>query len=95
MIPSLTLRSSMNRASPAKNATDAGLLGVSAAETAAYTATTVLCQYLNRWENAGPAEIAIAEAAIAEALSYDPQPFLAYYAQGFLPPRQGPAPGRP
>jgi tetratricopeptide (TPR) repeat protein len=61
-----------------------GLLGNSAAETAAYTATTVLCQYLNRWDDAGPAEVAEAEAAIDEALGHDPELFLAHYAQGFL-----------
>jgi adenylate cyclase len=61
-----------------------GLLGDSAAETAAFTATTVLCQYLNRWDDAGPAEVAEAEAAINEALGHDPNLFLAHYAQGFL-----------
>ena len=61
-----------------------GLLGDSAAETAAFTATTVLCQYLNRWDDAGPAEVATAEAAINEALGHDPNLFLAHYAQGFL-----------
>ncbi len=61
-----------------------GLLGDSAAETAAFTATTVLCQYLNRWNDAGPAEVAEAEAAINEALGHDPKLFLAHYAQGFL-----------
>jgi tetratricopeptide (TPR) repeat protein len=61
-----------------------GLLGASAAETAAFTATTVLCQYLNRWDDAGPAEVAAAEAAINEALGHDPKLFLAHYAQGFL-----------
>lgn len=61
-----------------------GLLDESAAETAAYIATTVLCQYLNRWDDAGPAEVATAEAAIAQALAHNPQLFLAHYAKGFL-----------
>jgi tetratricopeptide (TPR) repeat protein len=60
------------------------LLDESAAETAAFTATTVLCDYLNRWNDAGPAELATAEAAIEQALDRNPQLFLAYYAQGFL-----------
>ena len=61
-----------------------GLLNESAAETAAFTATTVLCEYLNRWHNAGPAEVERAEAAIAVALDRNPQLFLAHYAKGFL-----------
>jgi len=61
-----------------------GLLDSSAAETAAFTATTALCEYLNRWNDAGPAEVARAEAAIALALDQKPQPFLAHYAKGFL-----------
>jgi tetratricopeptide (TPR) repeat protein len=61
-----------------------GLLDESGAETAAYTATTVLCQYLNRWDDAGPAEVERAEAAIGRALEYNPRFFLAHYAKGFL-----------
>lgn len=61
-----------------------GLLRDSAAETAAFNATTVLCQYLNRWEDAGEAELAEADAAIKQALDIDPNYFLAHYAQGFL-----------
>lgn len=69
---------------PARTLQMRDLLGEAAAETAALTATTVLCQYLNRWDDAGPAEIAIAEAAISQALNYNPELFLAHYAQGFL-----------
>ena len=61
-----------------------GLLDESGAETAAYTATTVLCQYLNRWDNAGPAELERAETAIKHALEHNPRFFLAHYANGFL-----------
>ncbi len=61
-----------------------GLLDQSAAETAAYTAITVLCQYLNRWDDAGTAEVARAEAAVEVALAHGPQLFLAHYAKGFL-----------
>jgi tetratricopeptide (TPR) repeat protein len=60
------------------------LLNESTAETAAFIATTVLCEYLNRWHDAGPGEVVIAEAAINRALAHDPQLFLAHYAQGFL-----------
>ncbi|HZT89405.1 MAG TPA: tetratricopeptide repeat protein [Stellaceae bacterium] len=61
-----------------------GLLADSAAETAALSATTALCEYLNRWNDAGPAELERAEAAIATALHHDPGLFLAHYAKGFL-----------
>jgi tetratricopeptide (TPR) repeat protein len=61
-----------------------GLLDKTVAESAALTATTALCEYLNRWNDAGPAELAIAEAAIKQALDHDPQLFLAHYATGFL-----------
>jgi tetratricopeptide (TPR) repeat protein len=60
------------------------LLDESAAETAALMATTVLCEYLNQWNNAGPAEVARAEAAVQQALAADPTLFLAHYAKGFL-----------
>jgi tetratricopeptide (TPR) repeat protein len=62
-----------------------GLLDTSTAETAALTATTVLCEYLNRWNDAGPAELQQAEAAIQVALDpNNPRLFLAHYAKGFL-----------
>lgn len=61
-----------------------GLLDQSVAETAALTATTVLCEYLNRWNDAGPDELLRAEAAIKTALDHNPELFLAHYAQGFL-----------
>lgn len=61
-----------------------GLLDQSVAETAALTATTVLCEYLNRWNDAGPDELLRAEAAIKTALDQNPDLFLAHYAQGFL-----------
>lgn len=60
------------------------LLNESTAETAAFIATTVLCEYLNRWDNAGPDQVAIADAAITQALDRNPELFLAHYAQGFL-----------
>jgi adenylate cyclase len=62
-----------------------GLLDESVAETAALAATTVLCEYLNRWNDAGPAELERAEAAIKVALDpKNPRLFLAHYAKGFL-----------
>lgn len=72
------------RVTPQRTQQMRGLLNESVAETAAMTATTVLCQYLNRWDDAGPAELATAEAAIEQALNHDPNLFLAYYARGFL-----------
>jgi len=66
-----------------------GLLGQSAAETAAYAAVTDLCRYLNRWENWHPAELDRFEAIIARALEYDAHYFLALYARGFLQRARG------
>jgi adenylate cyclase len=61
-----------------------GLLDRSAAETAAYTAVTDLCRYLNRWDDKGPAELDRFEAVVQRALEHNPQFYLAYYALGFL-----------
>lgn len=61
-----------------------GLLDESTAETAALTATTVLCEHLNRWNDAGPDRVARAEGAVTQALAQDPRHFLAHYAKGFL-----------
>ena len=61
-----------------------GLLNRSTAETAALLATTILCEFLNRWNNAGPDEVALAQAAVRQALAADPTLYLAHYAQGFL-----------
>lgn len=60
------------------------LLDEATAETAALVATTVLCEYLNRWNAAGPAEVAVAKAAIDRALALNPKLYLAHYAKGFL-----------
>jgi tetratricopeptide (TPR) repeat protein len=60
------------------------LLDGSASETAAYAATTILCEYLNVWHEAGEAEVKKAEAAIEEALARNPRLYLAHYAQGFV-----------
>jgi tetratricopeptide (TPR) repeat protein len=72
------------RVTPQRTQQMRGLLGQTAAETAALTATTALCEYLNRWNDAGPAELALAEAAIEQALAHNPELFLAHYAKGFL-----------
>jgi tetratricopeptide (TPR) repeat protein len=70
---------------PARTRQMRGLLDESEAETAALTATTMLCEYLNRWNDAGPDELARAEAAIEVALHpRNPRLFLAHYAKGFL-----------
>jgi tetratricopeptide (TPR) repeat protein len=72
------------RVSPQRMQQMRALLDESAAETASLNATTVLCEYLNRWNDAGPAEVAKAEAAIKEALDLNPRLFRAYFAKGFL-----------
>jgi adenylate cyclase len=72
------------RVTPQRTREMRGLLVSSAAETAALTATTVLCEYLNRWNDAGPAEMERAEAAIEHAFAHNPDFFLAHYARGFL-----------
>lgn len=72
------------RVTPQRTQQMRGLLNESAAETAALIATAVLCEYLNQWNNAGPAEVAIAQAAAEQALAADPTLFLAHYAKGFL-----------
>jgi adenylate cyclase len=61
------------------------LLDASAAETAALTATTMLCEYLNRWTEAGPEDLVHVEAVIDVAMHpANPRLFLAHYAKGFL-----------
>ena len=75
------------RVTPERTRQMRGLLVASAAQTAALTATTVLCEYLNRWSEAGQDqddERGRAEEAIRQALAQDPEFFLAHYAQGFL-----------
>jgi tetratricopeptide (TPR) repeat protein len=72
------------RVTPQRTRDMRGLLDESAAETAAYTATTILCEYLNAWQDAEPAEVARAEAAIEQALERNPQLYLAHYAKGFV-----------
>jgi len=72
------------RVTPQRTRQMRGLLDESAAETAAYTATTILCEFLNAWLDAGPAEVARAEAAIEQALDRNPQLYLAHYAYGFV-----------
>jgi tetratricopeptide (TPR) repeat protein len=70
---------------PARTRQMRGLLDEAVAETAALTATTVLCEYLNRWNDAEPAWLERAEAAIEVALHpQNPRLFLAHYAKGFL-----------
>ena len=59
-------------------------LSTSAAEATALMASNALCEYLNRWNDAGPEDLVLAEAAVDQALRADPTLFLAHYAQGFL-----------
>jgi adenylate cyclase len=60
------------------------LFNTSAAEAAALMAANALCEYLNRWNDAGPAEVARARSAVDDALALDPAFYLAHYARGFL-----------
>jgi tetratricopeptide (TPR) repeat protein len=61
-----------------------GHLEDQAADSSALLATSTLCDYLNRWNNAGDAEIAKAEAAVSHVLSVNPHHYLGHYAKGFL-----------
>jgi adenylate cyclase len=72
------------RLSPQSTQQMRGLLEASAAEASALAATTVLCDYLNRWNNAGRAEVNKAEAAAQQALAVNADLFLAHYAMGFV-----------
>jgi adenylate cyclase len=72
------------RLSPQRTQQMRGHLEASAAESSALLATSVLCDYLNRWNDAGPAEVARAEVAVAHALAAKHDHFLAHYAKGFL-----------
>lgn len=61
-----------------------GHLESPAADSSALLATSTLCDYLNRWNGAGDAEIAKAEAAVTHVLSISPDHHLGHYAKGFL-----------
>lgn len=54
------------------------------AEAPALLATTVLCDYLNRWNGADKTHVATAESAVQRALAADANHSLAHYAKGFL-----------
>src|SRR5262249_19737292 len=56
----------------------------SSPEAPALLAATVLCEYLNRWNDADHSHIAKAEAATKQALAADPTHALAHYAKGFV-----------
>ena len=61
-----------------------GHLEDQAADSSALLATSTLCDYLNRWNDAGEAEIAKAEAAVEHVLRINPHHHLGHYAKGFL-----------
>lgn len=61
-----------------------GHLEAHAADSSALLATSVLCDYLNRWNDAGETEIAKAEAAVSHVLLVKPDHYLGHYAKGFL-----------
>jgi adenylate cyclase len=74
---------------PARSQQMQELLIQAGAEKDAALAIRILCDYLNRWNNAGPAEMAAAQAAVNGALRADPALYLAHYAQGFLERTRG------
>lgn len=74
---------------PARSRQMQELLNQAGAEKDAALAIRILCDYLNRWNNAGPAEVAGAQAAVNGALRVDPALYLAHYAQGFLERTRG------
>ncbi|HYM72221.1 MAG TPA: tetratricopeptide repeat protein [Stellaceae bacterium] len=58
----------------------------------AQLAIAEICDYLNRWNDAGPEEVAKAKANIQTALAADPDPalaYLAYYARGLVHRAEG------
>jgi adenylate cyclase len=61
-----------------------GHLEAHAADSSALLATSTLCDYLNRWNEAGAAEIEKAETAVKHTLGIKPDHFLGHYAKGFL-----------
>lgn len=61
-----------------------GHLEESVAESSALLAASTLCDYLNRWNDAGADHIAKAEAAVQHALTTQADHYLAHFAKGFL-----------
>lgn len=74
---------------PARSRQMQELLNQAGAEKDALLAIRVLCDYLNGWNDAGPAEVAAAEAAVNAALRAHPSLHLAHYANGFLERTKG------
>jgi adenylate cyclase len=72
------------RLDPARTRAMREHLDTAAADSAALSATSVLCDYLNRWNDAGPDEVTKAEAAVQHALTVKPDHYLGHYAKGFL-----------
>lgn len=59
------------------------------AQRAAYAAIVGLCDYLNRWNEAGKMNLTQAASQIKSALTINPNLALAYYAQGFIHRTEG------
>jgi adenylate cyclase len=72
------------RLDPARTRAMRTHLDTAAADSSALAATSDLCDYLNRWNNAGQDEVTKAEAAVQHALSVKPDHYLGHYAKGFL-----------
>ena len=54
------------------------------AESWAWLADLLASDYLNRWNNAGTAQLEEAERAVRAALALDPYSYLAHFAKGFI-----------
>jgi adenylate cyclase len=72
------------RLDPTRTRAIRDLLDTAAADSSALSATSVLCDYLNRWNDAGSAEVTKAEASVQHTLTMKPDHYLGHYAKGFL-----------
>jgi tetratricopeptide (TPR) repeat protein len=77
------------RLTPARSRQMQQLLQQAGGEKDALLAIRIICDYLNHWNDVGPAEVAAAESAVNAALRLDPAPYLAHYALGFLERTKG------
>jgi adenylate cyclase len=72
------------RLSPERTRQMRGLLQTASSEASALAATSTLCDYLNRWNNATRTHVNKAEAAAQQALKADQTLHLGHYAMGFV-----------
>jgi adenylate cyclase len=72
------------RLDPTRTRAIRDLLDTAAADSSALSATSVLCDYLNRWNDAGSDEVTKAEVSVQHTLTMKPDHYLGHYAKGFL-----------